>query len=56
MRSTSKNPFFNKRWEPRHPYSGLVLFVYKKNLRNLKHFPGIQIIDVSTFIKKVKDK
>jgi hypothetical protein len=32
MRSTSKNPFFNKRREPRHPYSGLVLFVYKKNL------------------------
>jgi hypothetical protein len=32
MRSTSKNPFFNKRREPRHPYSGLVSFVYKKHL------------------------
>lgn len=32
MRSTSKNPFFNKRREPRHPYSGLVLFVYKNKL------------------------
>jgi hypothetical protein len=32
MRSASKNPFFNKRGEPRHPYSGLVSFVYKKHL------------------------
>jgi hypothetical protein len=32
MRSTSRNPFFNKRGEPRHPYSGFVSFVYKKKL------------------------
>jgi hypothetical protein len=32
MPGSSNNPFFNQRKEPRHPYSGLVLFVYKKNL------------------------
>jgi len=26
------------------------------HLRNLKHFHGIQIVDVTTFIKKVKEK
>jgi hypothetical protein len=28
MPSKLKQPFFNKRREPRHPYSGLVLFVF----------------------------
>jgi len=32
MTSASKKPFFNKRREPRYPYSGIVVFVYKKNL------------------------
>ena len=35
MTINSKKPFFNKRREPRHPYSGTVLFVYKKDL-NMK--------------------
>ncbi len=26
------------------------------HLRNLKHFHGIQIVDATTFINKVKDK
>jgi hypothetical protein len=36
MTSDSKIPFFNKRREPRHPYSGRVLFVYKRNLNEGK--------------------
>jgi len=32
MTSASKKPFFNKRREPRYPYSGIVVFAYKKNL------------------------
>jgi len=32
MTREPKRPFFNQRREPRHPYSGRVLFVYKKNL------------------------
>ncbi len=36
MISTSNEPFFNKRKEPRYPYSGPVLFVYKKKLNEGK--------------------
>ena len=32
MTGSSKKTFFNKRREPRHPYSGSIVFVYKKNL------------------------
>jgi hypothetical protein len=36
MTSASKQPFLNKRREPRHPFSGVILFVYKKNLNEGK--------------------
>ena len=36
MAINSKKPFINKRREPRHPYSGTVLFVYKKDLNEGK--------------------
>jgi hypothetical protein len=36
MTINTKKPFFNKRREPRHPYSGRVLFVYKRNLNEGK--------------------
>ncbi len=35
MTTSSAKLFLNKRKEPRNPYSGLISFVYKKNL-----YPG----------------
>jgi hypothetical protein len=32
MIGSSNKPFFNKRREPRYPFTGRVLFVYKNNL------------------------
>ncbi len=36
MTTSLKKSFFNQRKEPRYPYSGPVLFVYKKNLNEGK--------------------
>jgi len=36
MTSDLKKPFLNKRREPRYPYSGRVLFAYKRNLNEGK--------------------
>lgn len=36
MTINSNKPFFNKRGEPRQPYSGIILFVYKKSLNEGK--------------------
>ncbi len=35
MTNSSAKLFFNKRKEPRHPYPGLISFIYKKQL-----YPG----------------
>ena len=70
MRSASNNPFLNQRREPRHLFSGLVSFVYKKNLNEgtLKNWSrsGLcmktksflrkgEVITVSLPISKYKD-
>jgi hypothetical protein len=36
MTISSKKLFLNKRKEPRYPYSGQVLFVYKKSLNEAR--------------------
>ncbi|UCD78752.1 MAG: PilZ domain-containing protein [Desulfobacterales bacterium] len=36
MTISSKKSFFNKRIEPRFPYSGFVFFIYKKSLNEAR--------------------
>ena len=36
MTTILKKPFFNKRIEPRYPYSGLIYFVYRKSLNEAR--------------------
>jgi len=36
MTTVLKKTFFNKRIEPRYPYSGLIYFVYRKSLNEAR--------------------